>query len=122
VDNQVEDWPETKAKIEAIQAEIGKFRVQIASAGKAKAAAIKEYYKAKAIAAATLSFADTFELAGKQYPKPPATLAKEIVKGLVADKLEARELAESNYTAIVANVRALCASLSASQSIFRHME
>lgn len=98
--------------IKDIIGEIGKYRREIEDKGRARAKAISDYDKRMRIAIVTL----------KDEGKFPATLIEKIAKGICAPEIEAREIAESNYKAVISNLQALMAQLNAHQSLFRHLE
>lgn len=108
--------------IEGIVAEIGAFRKQIKTLGETKAKAMSAYDKALAIAIAELGHNPTYELDGKTYKQPLATLRKSIAKGLVADFLEEMEIANSDYKACISNLEALKAQLNGYQSINKWLD
>ncbi len=99
-------------RIEAIVAEIGKFRKQIEEKGAERAKAISNYDMRLGIAIVTL----------KDEGKYPATLIEKIAKKLCAMDRERLELAESGYKACISNLTALQAQLNGYQSIFRHLD
>lgn len=99
-------------RIEAIVAEIGKFRKQIEDKGKERAKAISNYDMRLGIAIVTL----------KDEGKYPATLIEKIAKKLCAMDRERLELAESGYKACISNLTALQAQLNGYQSIYRHLD
>ena len=108
--------------IEEMIAAIGECRKQIEEKGKTRASAIKNYDMRLAIAIATIRDQDHYELGGKKYERPPATITEKIAKGMCALDREQMELAESGYKAVISNLEALKAQLNAMQSIYRHME
>lgn len=108
--------------IEKLISAIGNCRRDIEAKGQAKAKAIREYDMKFAIALATLNNSETYELSGKTYKKPPATITREIAKGIVSMEKEKLELAEVAYKATIENLEALKAQLNGYQSIFRHLE
>lgn len=99
-------------RIENVISEIGKFRREIEDKGKARAKAISDYDKRLRIAIVTL----------KDEGKFPATLIEKIAKGLCAPEIESKEIAESNYKAVISNLQALMAQLNAYQSLFRYLD
>lgn len=98
-------------KIEKIISEIGKFRREIETKGRARAKTISAYDMQIRIAIITL----------KDSGKFPATLIEKIAKGVCAPQIEAREIAESDYRACISNLNALTAQLNGYQSIYRHL-
>ena len=98
--------------IENIIQEIGKARRLIEEKGKARAKAISDYDKQLRVAIITL----------KDSGKYPATLIEKIAKGVCAPQIEAREIAESGYKAVISNLQALMAQLNGYQSIYRHLD
>lgn len=108
--------------IEKLIIEIGKCRREIEAKSRAKASAIKNYDKNLAIALATLGHTDNYELSGKTYKQPPVTIREKIAKGICADFLEEREIADSAYKACISNLEALKAQLNGYQSIYRHAD
>ncbi len=108
--------------IEGIVAEIGTFRKKIKPLGEAKAKKMSAYDKALAIAVAELGHNPTYELDGKIYKQPLATLRKTIAKGLVADFLEEVEIANSDYKACISNLEALEVQQNGYQSINRYLD
>ena len=111
-----------KDLIEGMVAEIGKFRKKIKEKGKAKAKAMSRYDKQLAIVLAELGHNDNYQLSGKEYKQPPITLRKTIAKGIVADFLEEREIADSDYKSVISNLEALKAQLNGYQSINRYLD
>ena len=103
---------EVAEQIEKIITEIGKCRRQIEEKGTARARAISDYDKQLRIAIITL----------KDTGKFPATLIEKIAKGVCAPQIEAREIAESGYKAVISNLNALMAQLNGYQSIYRHLD
>jgi len=83
---------------------------------------MKMYDKNLAIALATLGHAENYELAGKTYKQPPITIRKAIAKGMCADFLEEKEIADSDYKACISNLEALKAQLNGYQSIYKHLD
>ena len=108
--------------IEGIIAEIGTYRKAIEGKGIAKAKTMKAYDKALAIAIAELGHNPTYELDGKTYKQPLATLRNIIAKGLVADFLEEMEIAKSDYKAVISNLEALEVQQNGYQSINRWLD
>lgn len=98
--------------IEDIISEIGKARRQIEEKGLARARTISDYDKQLRVAIITL----------KESGKFPATLIEKIAKGVCAPQIEAREIAESGYKAVISNLNALMAQLNGYQSIYRHLD
>ncbi len=119
---ETENLMKVKAYIETIIGEIGKFRREIENRGTEKAGAIKNYKKKRAIAIATLNASESYELSGKQYKKPPVSILKTIAEGICAEDEADKVIAESAYTACMANLEALKAQLNGYQSIYRHLE
>jgi len=111
-----------KKYIEKIIKDIGDCRREIEKKGNAKAKAMKNYDKALAIALATLGHSDNYELGGKTYKQPPVTIREKIAKGICADFLEEKEIAECAYKACISNLEALKAQLNGYQSIYRHAD
>jgi ADP-heptose:LPS heptosyltransferase len=98
--------------IEKIIVEIGKARRLIEEKGQARARAISDYDKQLRVAIITL----------KESGKFPATLIEKIAKGVCSPQIEAREIAESGYKAVISNLQALMAQLNGYQSIYRHLD
>ena len=103
---------EVAKRIEQIIIEIGKARRLIEDKGRARAKAISDYDKQLRIAIITL----------KESGKFPATLIEKIAKGVCSPQIEAREVAESGYKAVISNLQALMAQLNGYQSIYRHLD
>lgn len=118
----MQDLYETRANIEKLNTAIAQVRHMIGPNGEKWAKAIKQYKMRRAITTAIISNQDTYELHGKIYKKPPVTLVKSIVEGIVADEEEAMKKAETAYRACIDNLDALKAQLNSQQSIFRHLE
>jgi len=108
--------------IEKIVAEIGEVRKMIKATGEAKAKAMSAYDKSLAVTLAELGHNENYELSKKTYKQPPITLRKTIAKGIVADFLEEREIADSGYKACISNLEALKAQLNGYQSIYKHID
>jgi hypothetical protein len=113
---------QVKGIIESIIVEIGHYRKKIKETGNARAKALKNYDKQLAITLANLGHNDNYILSGKEYKQPPITLRKTIAKGICADFLEEKEIADSAYKAVIANIEALEAQLNGYQSIYRHAD
>ena len=113
---------QVKGIIESLIVEIGHCRRDIESKGNARANAIKNYDMRLAIALSTLRNSENYELAGKSYKSPPVSIMEKIAKGICADFLEEREIAESAYKAVISNLEALKAQLNGYQSIYRHAD
>ncbi len=112
---------EVAKRIEKIISEIGKCRRQIEDKGRARAKTISEYDKALAISIAALRNEKNYMLYGKQYPQPPTTIIEKLAKGICAQQAYDREIAESDYKAVISNLQALMAQLNGYQSIYRHL-
>ena len=108
--------------IEKIVAEIGEVRKKIKDKGEAKAKTISGYDKSLAITLAELGHNENYELNKKTYKQPPITLRKTIAKGIVADFLYEKEIADSDYKACISNLEALKAQLNGYQSIYKHLD
>ncbi len=101
---------------------IGECRREIETKGQAKAKAIRDYDRKMAIVLATLRNSETYELAGKTYKQPPVSILEKIAKGICADEIYEKEIAESGYKACISNLTALQAQLNGYQSIFRYLD
>ena len=108
--------------IRKLISEIGTYRREIESKGKAKAKAISDYDRKIAITLAILRNSDSYELAGKTYQAPPVSIMEKIAKGICAEECYVKEIADSGYKATLSNLEALKAQLNAMQSIYRHLE
>ena len=111
-----------RGKIKKLIKDIGECRRQIEDKGKAKAQAKRNYNFRMAIATSELKYKETYELAGREYPKPPTTLCDRIAKGICAIDEENLDIAESAYKACISNLEALKSQLNAFQSIYRHLD
>lgn len=111
-----------KGHIEGIIAEIGGYRKQLGAKGEAKAKAISDYDRKLAITLATLRHDESYTLAGKTYNSPPVSIIEKLAKGICSEEAYKREVAESDYKAVMSNMQALMAQLNAYQSILRYLD
>jgi len=114
--------------IEARIQRLEKLCADLDKAGDTKAEAIMEYDKQLAIAIARLHRGkcpamDTGGETPEPLPeKPPVMLIKKLAEGICSESRLALEQAKVRYTSLNTKIEALEATLSAKQSIFRHLD
>jgi hypothetical protein len=90
--------------------------------GEEKANAIANYDVALAIAEAKLLRGVVSQVEGEELPdKIPATITKDIAKGLCKEERFKLENATNKYKGLLTKIEALEASLNAKQSINKHL-
>jgi len=95
---------------------------QIDDFGEEKANAIANYDVSLAVAEAKLLRGKIDQIEGEALPeKIPATVTKDIAKGLCREERFKLENATNKYKGLLTKIEALEASLNGKQSIFRHL-
>ena len=90
--------------------------------GEEKANAIANYDISLAVAEAKLLRGAITQIEGEALPdKIPATVTKDIAKGLCREERFKLENATNKYKGLLTKIEALEASLNGKQSIFRHL-
>ena len=90
--------------------------------GEEKANAIANYDVSLAVAEAKLLRGAISQIEGEALPdKIPATVTKDIAKGLCREERFKLENATNKYKGLLTKIEALEASLNGKQSIFRHL-
>jgi hypothetical protein len=90
-------------------------------AARCKADTIGNYSKAVAIAIMKLKSGKPAQLEGETIKDPPATIMKDIAKGLCYQEEIDMELADAEYKRVVEKLECLRAELNGHQSIYRHL-
>jgi len=87
-----------------------------------KSKAIAEYEKAIAIITIRLVNGEPIDFEGMVVQKPPATIMKDIVKGICYKERIAADLTESNLKSAMLGLKAIETTIMALQSLLKHEE
>ena len=109
-------------RIETLIDKLEKVRASIRERGEDRAQAATDYDMMMAQTLIGLRNGKEYELNGERICNPPATIMKEIAKGLCWESKLASEKADALYKSAITNQENIMAQLNAFQSLFRHLE
>ena len=108
--------------IQRMRESLGKQSAMIKPAGIEKAKAERAYDEAIARQIAFMQMGETIVVDGKELNKLPATVQKDIAKGLCGEELERKITADTGYKATITTLEATQTAMSAMQSVLRNFD